>query len=70
VSEGQFIASTDRNLYQFGTEDFYSIEDTIVCSVVSSEAEKYTGNMIYINNTLPIRHGTDSSEEIKIVIGF
>jgi hypothetical protein len=26
--------------------------------------------MIYINNTLPIRHGTDSSEEIKIVIGF
>jgi hypothetical protein len=70
VSEGQFIVSTDRNLYQFGTEDFYSIEETIVCSVISSEAQKYTGNMIYINNILPIRHGTDSLEEIKIIIGF
>jgi hypothetical protein len=26
--------------------------------------------MIYINNILPIRHGTDSLEEIKIIIGF
>jgi hypothetical protein len=26
--------------------------------------------MIYIDNTPPIRHGTDSLEEIKIVIGF
>jgi len=70
VTQGAFISSTDRNMYQYVFETYQNVQNTIVCSVIAPEAEKYTGNMIYIDNTPPIRHGTDSLEEIKIVIGF
>lgn len=72
VLEGNFIASTERNIYQYNTisNTFDNIQNTIICTVTNSEAQKYTGNMIYIDNTRPILHGTDSLEEFKIVIGF
>ena len=50
--------------------NYENIQNTIVCAVTPSEIEKYSGNMIYINNLLPIQHATDSLEEIKLIIGL
>lgn len=67
---GKFVASTDRNIYQLNNSIYENIEDTIICEVFDPEVEKYTGNMIYIDNISPINHAPDSTEEIKLVIGF
>jgi hypothetical protein len=68
--EGEFIASTQKNLYELISSDYSNVQDTIVCTVTPSEVEKYTGNMLYIDNHSPIQHSKDTLEEIKLVIGF
>lgn len=71
VLEGQFYIGTSTNLYQSENDlNYENIQNTIVCAVTPSEIEKYSGNMIYINNLLPIQHATDSLEEIKLIIGL
>ena len=67
---GNFVASTNRNIYQYESSDYVNVEDTIVCIVTDSEVEMNTGDVIHAQNIIRIGHGNDSLEEIKLVIGF
>jgi hypothetical protein len=74
---GNFVASTNRNIYQYSTvgsfginTGYVNVKDTIVCTVIDSEVEMHTGDVIHAQNIIRIGHGNDSLEEIKLVIGF
>ena len=67
---GNFVASTNRNIYQYENNDYVNIQYTIVCIVTNSEVEMNTGDVIHAQNIIKIGHGNDSLEEIKLVIGF
>ena len=70
TTQGKFINSTNRNIYQYENGSFTNVQDSIMCEVTDSDIENGTGDIIYTKNIIKIGHGQDSIEEIKLVLGF
>ena len=60
------ILSTTGEYY----ENLAGVTDPIIIDINTSEAEEYTGKLIYLENIRPVVRSNDQDEQIKLIIGF
>lgn len=51
-------------------ENLAGVTDPIIIGINTSEAEEYTGKLIYLENIRPVVRSNDQDEQIKLIIGF
>ena len=51
-------------------ENLAGVTDPIIIDINTSEAEEYTGKLIYLENIRPVVRSNDQDEQIKLIIGF
>jgi len=70
VFYGQFTPTVNKDIYQYTDGIYINVENTVICEVVDSDVIRDSGDIIYTKNIIKLMHGSDSEEEIKLVIGF
>jgi len=64
------LDTVNKDIYQYTDGIYINVENTVICEVVDSDVIRDSGDIIYTKNIIKLMHGSDSEEEIKLVIGF
>jgi len=51
-------------------QNLAGVTNPIIIDINTSEAEEYTGKLIYLENIRPVVRSNDQDEQIKLIIGF